>query len=114
MGVRGDLQLLEMAVRRRFPIDAEKAARTVNQFLDDTDPRVALRAAAIAALMESQNQKDEHKIIDGMLSSGNDRLSSVAADLGLDPGLIEAAAREASSGDSGDAERDSEPAHESR
>ena len=60
MGVRGDLQMLETAIRRRYPVDAEKAARTVNQFLDDPDPRAALRAAAIAALMEGQNQKDEH------------------------------------------------------
>lgn len=60
MGVRGDLQMLETAIRRRYPIDAEKAAHTVNQFLSDPDPRAALRAAAIAALMEGQNQKDEH------------------------------------------------------
>ena len=52
--------MLETAIRRRYPVDAEKAARTVNQFLDDPDPRAALRAAAIAALMEGQNQKDEH------------------------------------------------------
>ena len=114
MGVRGDLQLLEMAVRRRFPINAEKAAKTVNDFLDDPDPRVALRAAAIAAIMESQNQKDEHKIIDGMLSTGNDRLSAVAADLGLDPSLIEAATREAGSGDRGDAASNSATGNESR
>lgn len=52
--------MLETAVRRRYPVDADKAARTVNQFLDDPDPRAALRAAGIAALMEGQNQKDEH------------------------------------------------------
>ena len=105
---------MEMAVRRRFPIDAEMAAQTVNRFLNDTDPRVALRAASIVAMMESQNQKDEHKIIDGIISTGNDRLSLVAADLGIDPSLIEAATREASGGDSGDAERDTEPGHEPR
>lgn len=52
--------MLETAIRRRYPVDAEKAARTVNQFLDDPDPRAALRAASIAAMMEGQNQKDEH------------------------------------------------------
>lgn len=52
--------MLETAIRRRYPVDAEKAARTINQHLDDPDPRVSLRAAGIAAMMEGQNQKDEH------------------------------------------------------
>ena len=66
MGVRGDLRLLETAVRRRYPIDAERAAETVNAHLNDPDPRVALRAASIAAIMEGQNQKDEHAQADAL------------------------------------------------
>jgi hypothetical protein len=52
--------MLETAIRRRYPVDAARAAETVNAFLGDADPRVALRAAQIAAVMEGQNQKDEH------------------------------------------------------
>ena len=52
--------MLETAIRRRYPVDSERAAATVNSFLGDADPRVALRAAQIAAVMEGQNQKDEH------------------------------------------------------
>ena len=60
MGVRGDLQMLETAVRRRFPVDTELAAKAVNEGLKSDNPRVSLRAAQIAAIMESQNQRDEH------------------------------------------------------
>ena len=88
MGVRGDLQLLEMAVRRRFNIDTEKAAREVNGLMSDPDPRVQLRALGIAALMESMNQKDEHKVIDGQLTARDSELSRIASDLGIDPCLI--------------------------
>jgi hypothetical protein len=88
MGVRGDLQLLEMAVRRRFNIDTEKAAREVNALMSDPDPRVQLRALGIAALMESMNQKDEHKVIDGQLTARDSELSRIASDLGIDPRLI--------------------------
>jgi len=69
--------MLETAIRRRYPVDAEKAARTVNQFLDDPDPRAALRAAGIAALMEGQNQKDEHHRAVIELQRIRDELSSI-------------------------------------
>lgn len=88
MGVRGELQALETAVRRRYPVDAVQAAKTVNAFLGSTDPRIALRAASIAAMMESQNQKDEHKAIDVSIHLDHNRLSQVAAELGIDPHLI--------------------------
>ena len=80
MGVRGDLRLLETAVRRRWDIDCKAAARTINECLGDPDPRVALRAAGIAAMMESQNQKDEHKDLDEFSS----RVLELANRLGVD------------------------------
>lgn len=80
MGVRGDLRMLETAVRRRWDVNTENAARAVNAHLGDPDPRVALRAAAIAALMESQNQKDEHKAIDEFST----RVIQAAHRLGID------------------------------
>jgi hypothetical protein len=102
MGVRGDLRLLETAVRRRYPINTTKAAETVNRFLDDADPRVALRAAAIAATMEGQNQSDEHKVIDVRITTRHDQLDAIASDLGIDISVIEAATRKAIGGTGGD------------
>ena len=75
--------MLETAIRRRYPIDAEKAATTVNSFLDDPDPRVALRAAQIAALMEGQNQKDEHNTAIAALAEIRSRLANLGHN-GLD------------------------------
>ncbi len=95
MGVRGDLRLLETAVRRRWNIDTERAAQTVNEALTSSDERIRMRAAGIAAVMEGQNQKDEHKVIDVRVTTRHDKLASVAANLGIDLGAIEAAEREA-------------------
>ena len=84
MGVRGDLVLLETAVRRRWDVNCEQASKTINEHLSDPDPRVALRAAGIAALMESQNQKDEHKDLDDF----SNRLLELANRLGVDVSSI--------------------------
>ena len=87
--------MLEMAVRRRFDIDTEKAARKVNQLMDSNDERIATRVLAIAALMESINQKDQHKVIDVHVTKRLDRLDGIAAGLGVDVSVIENAQREA-------------------
>lgn len=100
MGVRGDLVLLETAVRRRWDIDCKSAAETINKCLTDADPRVALRAAGIAALMESQNQKDEHKDLDEF----SNRVLELANRLGVDVSAIrigEASEERASQDDGG-------------
>ena len=102
MGVRGDLRMLEMAVRRRWNINTDAAANTVNELLSSSDERIRARAAAIASVMEGQNQKDEHKIIDVNLQYTNDRVSKIAAELGIDPALIVDAEGEASPGIKGD------------
>jgi hypothetical protein len=51
--------MLETAVRRRWSIDTDKAAKTVNEALSSEDERIRMRAAGIAAVMEGQNQRDE-------------------------------------------------------
>lgn len=98
MGVRGDLCLLETAVRRRFAIDREKAAQEVNKLMDSSDPRIRVRALSIAVMMESQNQKDEHKVIDVRVQTRNDELLGIATDLGIEVSVIEDAARQTDSG----------------
>lgn len=97
MGVRGDLQLLEMAVKRRWNVNLEDAAQTVNELLRSGDERIRARAASIAVVMEGQNQKDEHKAIDVNIQQGNDQLSKIAFELGIDPALIVDGSREADS-----------------
>lgn len=63
------------------------------------DPASSARevSAASRALLaaESQNQSDEHKVIDLNVSPRNVELDALAADLGVEIGVIEHAAREA-------------------
>lgn len=100
MGVRGDLRLLETAVRRRFAVDTEKAVRQVNELMDSPDDRVRLRALQIATMMESMNQKDEHKVIDVRVTTRNDQLAEIAADLGIEVRAISGLEGAAGGGDS--------------
>ena len=98
MGIKGDLKTLETMVRRRYPINAKRAAEVVNDALESEDDRVRMRAATIAAMMEAQNQRDEHKVLDVRVQIRHDQLPGIAADLGIPLSVIEDAAREADSG----------------
>ena len=42
---------------------------------------------------ESQNQADEHKVLDVSISTRNAELDAIAADLGIEIGFIEAVSR---------------------
>jgi hypothetical protein len=98
MGVRGDLVLLERAVKRRWNIDLEKTASVVNKLLSSDDERIQARATAIAVQMEKQNQADEHKVVDVRVTTRHDEISAIAADLGIAPSLIESFSGEADTG----------------
>jgi hypothetical protein len=101
-----DLRLLRMANRQRWKIDddfKDVAMARLKTIVMDGDDEIALKAIAEARHMESQNQKDEHKVVDVNVQTRHDRLDAIAIDLGLDLGLIESASREASRSDSGDA-----------
>jgi hypothetical protein len=100
VGTKGDLCLLERAVKQRWLTDPLKPAamQAIQDAMDSPDIRVRIRAAKILADMESQNQKDEHKIVDVNVATRHDHLSSIAADLGIEIGAIQDAAREASAG----------------
>ena len=101
-----DLRLLRRAIKKRWKIPEEFRGVIVGRLRDiieNGDEEIALKAIAEVRQMESQNQKDEHKLVDVSISARNDRLDAIAADLGIDQGLIESVAREASGGDSGDA-----------
>jgi hypothetical protein len=100
-----DLRLLRRAIKKRWEIPEEFRDVIVGRLRDiimESDEATALKAIAEVRHMEAQNQKDEHKIVDVSISARNDRLDAIAADLGIDQGLVELVAREASGGDSGD------------
>jgi hypothetical protein len=68
---------LETAIVRRWNVDLETAAATVNSALQSTDERVRMRAAQIAVLMEAQNQKDEHSQALAALTHIRDQLAAL-------------------------------------
>jgi hypothetical protein len=94
---------VERAVKQRWITDDLKPSvlDTIRDALQSQDERVRIRAAKIVIDMESQNQKDEHKVIDVNVATRHDHLSAIAADLGIEVSLIANAAREADSGSSG-------------
>jgi hypothetical protein len=101
-----DLRLLRRAIKKRWEIPEEFREVIVGRLRDiitEGDEEIALKAIAEVRQLESQNQRDEHKLVDVSLSTRNDRLDAIAADLGIDQGLIESIARETGVGDSGDA-----------
>jgi hypothetical protein len=102
MSVR-DTRLMERALRERWPIKQEYREAIIKRLIRIiADPASSARevASASRALLaaEAQNQQDQHKVIDVNVATRHDRLASIAADLGIEVGLIENAAREAGSG----------------
>jgi hypothetical protein len=90
-----------MAVRKRWDIseDFRKIALARLAMIVSTgDDDIALKAIAEVRQLESQNQKDEHKVLDVSISARNDELDAIAADLGVEIGVIEAASRQTEGG----------------
>ena len=86
-----DTRMMARALQQRWPMTEEKRAIVINALLDviqtSEKPREITAAARALMSAEAQNQNDEHKLIDA-ISSDHDRLSQIAADLGIDPNLI--------------------------
>ena len=69
----------------------ERLTKIVSEGDDD---EIALKAIAEVRHMNSQNQKDQHKVLDVSLQFNHARLSQVASELGIDESvIIEAHAR---------------------
>lgn len=97
MGARGDLRLLRQSMRWNT---SDLRAAMLEKLPDDLrsmDPRIRNAARKVVLEMEAQNQRDEHKVIDVRVQTRNDQLPGIAADLGIEVGLIEDAARKADS-----------------
>jgi hypothetical protein len=96
-----DLRLLRRAIKKRWEIPAEFRDVVVGRLRDlieEGDPEIALKAIAEVRHLESQNQRDDHKVVDVSIAAGNFELDAIAADLGIEIGAIEAADRAATGG----------------
>jgi hypothetical protein len=83
--LRGDLRLVEIAVRKRWPIGDEMKTELVEKLASVAElgtNEEALRAISILIAMEGQNQRDDH--LRGEAQSKLDRLGEIAKDLGLE------------------------------
>lgn len=82
MGVRGDLRLEGMAVRKRWLTDEQKPAvmAAISRCLSSENERVAMSAVSNLIAMESQNQKDELSEASELLG----KIIELAAELDID------------------------------
>ena len=90
--VHDDCRLIQMAVRKRWPISDEVKAKLVDRLLKvaegNADDETAIKAINVLKGMEQQNQSDEHKVVDVRIQQRNAELDAIAADLGIDASLI--------------------------
>jgi len=89
-------------MEQRWPIknDYREAVikRNMKIILNPNSTERAVAAASrVIIAAEQQNQLDEHKVIDVRVQTRHDELAGIAADLGIEVGLIENAARQAGS-----------------
>ena len=116
MGVRGDMRMIERAINKRWLTEDLKAdaIAAIKRGMKCGDDRAEQTAVRSLIAMEAQNQKDEHKVIDVRVTTRNDQLAGIAADLGIEIGLVEDASRKADSGIEGIAVTSCEPAERTR
>jgi hypothetical protein len=93
------MKMIQSALKR-FPTEIliEKAVEATLRGLESGDPRAEATAVKNVIAMESLNQKDEHKVIDVRVTTRHDELAGIAADLGIEVGVVEDASRQANSG----------------
>ena len=102
MTPKQEARLINRAVRNRWDIPPDEMQKTIERvvYLRDNALDEATQMAAVRAIvsMVGQNQKDEHKVIDVRVQTRHDELAGIAADLGIEVGAIEDAARQADCG----------------
>jgi len=108
MSIR-DTRLAARALEQRWPVPDDVRAGLVRQMMAivadrSCSPRERTSAFKAILAAEAQNQADQHKVIDVSVSTRHDRLDAIAADLGLEIGLIEAIERQTDSSNSTTAE----------
>ena len=106
-----DLRLWRRAIKQRWPINDNfklVAIRRLQDIVAGQDDELALKAIAETRQMISQNQKDDHKVVDVRVTTRHDELSAIAADLGIEVSALPHAEAESSGGSPGIAEQDGE------
>ena len=98
-----DTRLMARALTQRWPVTPEYRGIIVRKLMKviadpASSPREVTAAAKALLAAESQNQSDEHKLIDVSVATRHDELDAIAADLGIEIGAIEAADRAATGG----------------
>lgn len=91
MGIRQDLRDYAMAARRRWPVSDEMKAAALQAAIDVLEignAREKIAAASLIATVEKQNQADEHKVVDVRTQQGDFDLASIAAEIGVDFGVV--------------------------
>jgi hypothetical protein len=91
------------AMEQRWPVKPEYREAVLRRNIRIiADPKSTERAIVAASKVilaaEAQNQSDEHKVIDVRVQTRHDELAGIAADLGIEVGAIEDAARQADCG----------------
>jgi len=84
VGVRGELQLMSQAIRRRWPITEEMRSEATQCAIDmirTGKPREKVAALRLLKEMEGQNQQDEKNTEQDELRT---RLIELAASAGID------------------------------
>lgn len=102
MTPKQEARLINRAVVNRWDIPPDEIKKTIARvcYLRDNAFDESTQMAAVRAIvsMVGQNQKDEHKVIDVRVTTRHDQLAGIAADLGIEVGAIEDAARQADLG----------------
>ena len=102
-----DTRMIARAVMQRWPIKPEYRAALINKLMKvlaspESSAREITAAARAILSAESQNQADEHKVVDVRTQQGDFDLASIAAEIGVDIGVIENAEIARIGGDSVD------------
>jgi hypothetical protein len=95
-----DTRMMAKALEQRWPISDNARRAIIGRLLKIiADPQSSARevTAASKAILsaEAQNQADEHKIVDVSIARRHAELDAIAADLGVEIGVIEDASRKA-------------------
>jgi hypothetical protein len=100
-----DTRMITKAIKQRWDIpEIYREALITRQVLiatgriSGTTAREETSAFNALLAAESQNQQDEHKVIDVRVQTRHDELAGIAADLGIEVGAIEDAERQADCG----------------
>jgi hypothetical protein len=88
-----DTRMMARAVTQRWPISDKVRKAIVGRLVQvvadpESSPREVTAAAKALISAESQNQADEHKVIDIGNQHNRDRIADVIARLGINPALV--------------------------